>query len=107
MGRRRGQEQRIGIIRDYFADRGEITPADYSRFNVMRNDSDKFDFKVPSLHNMTVTPPYFHDGSATTLEEAVATMAIYQLGRPLPPEDLASIVLLLKTLTDEYEGKPL
>jgi cytochrome c peroxidase len=99
--------QRMGVIRDYFADRGDITQADYGRFNVTRNDSDKFTFKVPGLRNVAVTPPYFHDGSAKTLEEAVAVMAKYQLGRPLPPEDLASIVRFLQTLTGEYEGKPL
>lgn len=99
--------QKMGIIRDYFADRGNLTPADYGRFNVTRNDADKFVFKVPSLRNVAVTPPYFHDGSASTLEEAVTVMARYQLGRPLPPEDLAAIVLFLRTLTGEYEGKSL
>jgi cytochrome c peroxidase len=99
--------QRMGIIRDYFADRGGITEADYGRFNVTRNDADRFFFKVPSLRNVAVTAPYFHDGSAATLEEAVAVMAKYQLGRPLPPEDLADIVRFLHALTGEFEGKPL
>ncbi len=99
--------QRMGIIGDYFADRGNITPADLGRFNVTHQEADRHVFKVPSLRNVAVTAPYFHDGSAETLEEAVAVMAKYQLGRPLPPQDLADIVKFLHTLTGEFEGKSL
>ncbi len=97
--------QRMGAMRDYFADRGHLTAADYGRFNVTHNAADKFFFKVPSLRNVALTAPYFHDGTAQTLEEAVTVMAKYQLGRPLPPEDLADIVQFLRTLTGEYEGR--
>ena len=99
--------QRMGIIGDYFADRGNITKADLGRFNVTGQEADRHVFKVPSLRNVAVTAPYFHDGSAATLEEAVAVMARYQLGRPLPPQDLAEIVAFLGTLTGEFEGKSL
>lgn len=99
--------QRMGVIRDYFADRGDVTEADYGRFNVTGNEADKFFFKVPSLRNVAVTAPYFHDGSAATLREAVTVMAEYQLGRPLPREDLTDIVAFLRTLTGEYEGRSL
>jgi cytochrome c peroxidase len=99
--------QRMGVMRDYFAERGNVTEADFGRFNITKNEADKFFFKVPSLRNVAVTAPYFHDGSAQTLSEAVAVMAKYQLGRPLPPEDLADIVKFLRTLTGEYEGQPL
>ncbi|MBI2514511.1 MAG: cytochrome-c peroxidase [Opitutae bacterium] len=99
--------QRMGVIRDYFAERGHITPADYGRFNVTNNEADRFFFKVPSLRNVAVTPPYFHDGSAQTLEDAVTIMARFQLGRSLPPEDRADIVQFLRTLTGEFEGQPL
>jgi cytochrome c peroxidase len=99
--------QRMGAIGDYFADRGNITTADFGRFNVTGNEADRFFFKVPSLRNVAVTPPYFHDGSAPTLEAAVAAMARYQLGRALPDEDLADIVKFLRTLTGEYEGQSL
>jgi cytochrome c peroxidase len=99
--------QRMGVIGDYFADRGNITKADLGRFNVTGQEADRHVFKVPSLRNVAVTAPYFHDGSAATLEEAVAVMAKYQLGRPLPPQDLADIVKFLGTLTGEFEGKPL
>lgn len=97
--------QRMGVIRDYFADRGNITKADYGRFNVTGNEADRFVFKVPGLRNVALTAPYFHDGSAATLTDAVGVMAKYQLGRPLPAEDIAEIVKFLHTLTGELEGK--
>ena len=62
---------------------------------------------MPSLRNVALTAPYFHDGSAETLEEAVIIMAKYQLGRPVPKNDVTRIVAFLKTLTGEYQGTPL
>ncbi|MEQ2006919.1 MAG: cytochrome-c peroxidase [Limisphaerales bacterium] len=99
--------QPLGVIGDYFTDRGNITKADHGRFNVTGKDADKFVFKVPTLRNIALTAPYFHDGSATTLEEAVGVMAKYQLGRPLPPKDVRDIVKFLQSLTGELAGRPL
>lgn len=96
--------QPLGVMGDFFAER-KLTKADFGRFNVTGNADDKFVFKVPSLRNVALTAPYFHDGSAKTLEDAVTTMATYQLGRDLSKEDLAQIVLFLKSLTGEYNGK--
>jgi cytochrome c peroxidase len=93
--------QKIGVMGDYFADRGNLTAADLGRYNVTKRDNDKFVFKVPSLRNVELTAPYFHDGSAATLEIAVAIMFRYQLGRDAPLEDKALIVKFLKTLTGE------
>lgn len=95
--------QKFGVMGDYFRDRGNITPADYGRFNVTHNEADKFVFKVPSLRNVALTAPYFHDGSAPRLEEAVFVMGRYQLGRELTPDEIASLVKFLKTLTGEYK----
>lgn len=61
--------------------------------------------RVPSLRNIAATAPYFHDGSAGTLTQAVQTMAAAQLGRDLTPEQLADIVAFLRTLTGRYEGR--
>jgi len=97
----------LGAMADYFADRGDITPADLGRFNTTGREEDRYVFKVPTLRNIALTAPYLHDGSAPTLEAAVKVMVRYQLGRDLPPEDLAQIVEFLKTLTGEYGGKPL
>lgn len=96
--------ERMGIVHDYFAERGTITEADYGRFNVTGLEEDRFEFKVPGLRNVALTAPYFHDGSASTLEEAVRTMARYQLGRPLPEDDIGAIVAFLRTLTGELPG---
>jgi len=92
---------------NYFESRGNVTDADLGRYNVTKRESDKHVFKVPSLRNVALTPPYFHDGSAATLEEAVDVMFKYQLGRIAPKEDKDSIVKFLRTLTGELEGKPL
>ena len=61
--------------------------------------------RVPSLRNVATTPPYFHDGSAPTLSEAVKTMGIAQLGRVLIDQQIAAIVAFLNTLTGTYQGR--
>jgi cytochrome c peroxidase len=99
--------QSFGIMGDYFADRGKIEQSDLGRYNVTEPESDRHVFKVPSLRNIALTPPYFHDGSTKTLAEAVKGMGKYQLGRDLSTEDINSIVLFLNTLTGEYKGNPL
>jgi cytochrome c peroxidase len=62
--------------------------------------------RVPSLRNVATTAPYFHDGSAATLEEAVRRMAAAQLDRTLTDQQIASLVTFLKTLTGNYRGRP-
>jgi cytochrome c peroxidase len=99
--------ERFGVLRDFFADRGHFDDADLGRFNVTQKEQDRFVFRVPSLRNVALTAPYFHDGSATTLETAVANMANYQLGRELDEHDKAVLVEFLRSLTGEYRGKPL
>ena len=99
--------QKFGVMGDYFGARGSPTDADLGRFLVTGDEQDRNVFKVPSLRNVAVTAPYFHDGSAQTLEQAVEVMFKYQLGRPPNPLDTSLIVKFLKTLTGEWEGKPL
>jgi cytochrome c peroxidase len=60
--------------------------------------------RVPSLRNVATTAPYFHDGSAATLSEAVKAMGIAQLDRVLTEQQIAAIVAFLKTLTGTYNG---
>ena len=60
--------------------------------------------RVPSLRNVATTPPYFHDGSAATLSEAVHRMAASQLDRTLSDQQVDSIVAFLQTLTGTYRG---
>ena len=97
--------QKFGVMGDYFQDRGNITSADLGRFNVTKREADKHVFMVPSLRNVELTAPYFHDGSAPTLEAAVEVMFKYQLGRTAPLEDKALIIKFLKTLTGEQQPK--
>ena len=93
--------QTFGVMGDYFKTRGDVKGPDLGRFNATKRDADKHVFKVPSLRNVALTAPYFHDGSARTLEEAVDVMFKYQLGRSAPKEDKALIIRFLATLTGE------
>jgi cytochrome c peroxidase len=62
--------------------------------------------RVPSLRNVATTPPYFHDGSAATLSDAVRKMGHAQLDRVLTDQQVADIVAFLQTLTGIYLGQP-
>lgn len=95
--------QQFGVMDDFFAERGTSSLADMGRYNVTKKDSDRHVFKVPSLRNVALTAPYFHDGSTPTLEAAVAIMGVYQLGRPLTEEDIHLIVAFLNTLTGTWQ----
>nr|WP_248797145.1 cytochrome c peroxidase [Pseudomonas sp. MWU13-2105] len=99
--------QKFGVMGDYFAARGNPTEADLGRYLATGAEEDRNVFKVPSLRNVALTAPYFHDASAKTLEDAVHVMFTYQLGRVPSAEDIRLIVLFLKTLTGELGGKPL
>jgi cytochrome c peroxidase len=68
---------------------------------VTGKDADRFKFKVPTLRNIELTYPYFHDGAAGTLTEAVDIMARLQLGKKLSPKENGEIVAFLKTLTGD------
>jgi cytochrome c peroxidase len=61
--------------------------------------------RVPSLRNVAMTPPYFHDGSTSTLSDAVKKMGVAQLDRELTDQQIASIVAFLNTLTGTYRGQ--
>jgi cytochrome c peroxidase len=97
--------QRFGVFEAIPSSRLPVT--DLGRFLVTRVERDRHVFRVPSLRNVAVTAPYFHDGRAPTLETAVETMARAQLGRTLTARDVSRIVDFLGTLTGEYKGQPL
>ncbi|EJL85716.1 cytochrome c peroxidase [Polaromonas sp. CF318] len=98
--------QKFGVMGDYFAKRGNPTEADLGRYLITKVESDKYVFKVPSLRNIALTAPYFHDASAKTLDEAVDIMFRYQLGRVASKEDKEAIIRFLNTLTGELDPKP-
>ena len=97
----------MGLRKHYFADRGlELTVEDNGRFKETGEERDRHRFKVPGLRNVEHTWPYYHDGTRETLEEAVRDMGIYQSGVELTQAETDKITSFLKTLTGEYQGKP-
>ena len=90
--------QVFGAMQSYLKDDGSAQETDLGRYLVTGRESDRHVFKVPSLRNVAMTAPYFHNASAKTLEEAVDVMFKYQLGRTAPADDKAVIVRFLHTL---------
>lgn len=99
--------QKVGIFEDYFASRGNLREIDFGRFLDTGAQRDLFVFRVPSLRNVAVTAPYFHDGSIGQLDDAVRKMGEIQLGETLTQEQVNLIVQFLHTLTGEYRGEPI
>jgi len=93
-----GMYQKFGVLEDYWKVTGS-NPIDKGRAEVTNNEADLYMFKVPSLRNVAMTPPYFHDGSVATLPEAVKVMARIQLGAKLEDKDVGDIVSFLASLT--------
>lgn len=83
--------QKLGLVKPY------ANQADQGRFDLTNNPADKMSFKVPMLRDVARTAPYFHDGSVTTLAEAIKLMASLQLGRELDDKTTADIVAFLKS----------
>ncbi len=98
--------QKFGIFGRIPTDR-LISPRDLGRYSITQKEEDRFVFKVPSLRNVELTAPYFHNGAAATLHDAVSIMSRAQLGRELADEEREHIVAFLKTLTGEWRGRPL
>jgi cytochrome c peroxidase len=95
--------RKIGLVHPY--DTGDL-----GRYEVTKQEADRFVFKVPSLRNVNETGPYFHDGGVQTLDEAVRLMGWHQLGRELSSADRLAIIAFLQSLTGrvdpEYIAKP-
>jgi cytochrome c peroxidase len=88
--------QKMGVVEPYKTD----SPAE-GRIAVTKEEADRFNFKVPTLRNVEMTYPYFHDGAAQTLPQAVDTMGRIQLGKKFSDGENAKIVAFLKTLTGD------
>ncbi|MFV0594629.1 cytochrome-c peroxidase [Shewanella sp.] len=87
---------KMGLIKPFHTN----NPAE-GRKGVTGKEADKYVFKVPTLRNIELTYPYFHDGSVWTLEEAVNTMADIQLGQKLTDKETQEMVAFLNSLTGE------
>lgn len=88
--------QKMGVVAPYVTDNESA-----GRAGVSGKDVDRMQFKVPTLRNVEMTYPYFHDGAAATLSEAVDIMGRLQLGREFSQEEIGDIVAFLKTLTGD------
>lgn len=97
--------EKMGIYKDYFKERGNLTDADDGRFHVTHMEYDRHKFKVPSLRNIALTGPYFHDGSKADLASAVKAMAECQTRHPVSDKEAGLIAAFLQTTTGEYKGK--
>ena len=88
--------QKMGVVKPYITKNKSL-----GRYQVTANPQDKHVFKVPTLRNIELTAPYFHDGAVWDLGQAVNLMADIQLNKKLTAQQSADIVAFLKTLTGE------
>ena len=95
-----GMFQKFGVLEDYWKATGSQT-IDKGRIDVTKNPDDLYVFRVPSLRNVAMTAPYFHDGSIAALPGAVRVMGRVQLGLALADADIGEIVAFLESLTGE------
>ncbi len=98
-----------GLKNNYFTDRKnnkkiEVNENDYGRYNFTKNELDRYKFKVPTLRNIALTYPYWHDGTMKKLDEPVIAMLKYQCDKTLPERDIKKIISFLNTLTGEFDG---
>lgn len=105
-----GMMQKFGLKEDYWKET-KSTKIDKGRVEITHDSSDLYFFKVPSLRNVAMTAPYFHDGSVRSLEDAVRIMAKVQTGTALSAEDTRVIVAFLNSLTgplpDQFATAPI
>ncbi|MER2605828.1 MAG: cytochrome-c peroxidase [Siculibacillus sp.] len=88
--------QKMGVVEPY---QTKSTAEGLS--GVTGKDADRLNFKVPTLRNVEMTYPYFHDGAYWSLTEVVDLMGRLQLGKTFSAEENAAIVAFLKTLTGD------
>ena len=101
----------MGKRADYFKDReinakSGLTDADNGRWAQTKVERDRYRFKTPTLRNVALTWPYYHDGSVPTLDKAIDMMARYQVGREMPAADVQKVQSFLQALTGELKGRP-
>ena len=94
----------MGQRANYFEDReltlkSGLTDGDNGRWAQTGVERDRYRFKTPSLRNVALTWPYYHDGSVETLEEAVSKMARFQVGRRMPEDKVQKVKAFLEAQT--------
>ncbi len=93
--------QKFGLVKGPYWEYTKSNLKDEGRAAVSGNDAEKYLFKVASLRNVSETGPYFHDGSVSSLEEAVKIMGVTQLNKKLSTDEVSSIVSFLNSLKGE------
>ncbi len=76
--------------------------ADKGREEVTGNKADANMFRIPTLRNIALTAPYFHNGKVNDLPTAVKVMAKTQLNQDLNKQQVEQIVAFLNGLTGEF-----
>jgi len=89
----------FGVVENPGADL--LPPSDKGRFTVTKSVSDEYVFKVPTLRNIALTAPYFHTGRSWDLRQAVAVMAVSQLGAQLAADETEKVAVFLESLTGD------
>jgi cytochrome c peroxidase len=90
--------QKVGLIHPY-------ETRDMGRFAITKEEGDENKFKVPTLRNVAMTGPWFHDGKQTDLKDTVTKMGYMQLDRQLTPDEADALVALLNAMTDKARAK--
>lgn len=88
--------QLIGSVIEYPYKKGQA-----DLYSITKKEADMNVFRVPSLRNISKTSPYFHDGSTSTLKEAIEKMAYHNLGTTISDKEVQAIIAFLKTLNGE------
>ncbi len=98
----------MGLAGNYFQKRGNVGKInDKGLVSFSKDERDTHKFKTPTLRNVALTAPYFHDGSSQSLKHAVEVMAEFQRGKKLSNEEIDLLVKFLESLTGKSDGKPL
>lgn len=102
----------MGQRANYFQDRemnakSGLTDSDNGRWAQTKVERDRYRFKTPTLRNVALTWPYYHDGSVATLEKAIEMMAEYQVGRNMSEAEIGKVKSFLDAQTGQYQGKTL
>lgn len=99
--------QKFGVMYDFFPKAFKPNGVDEGRYRYTQNEADMHVFRVPSLRNVAVTAPYFHNGEVADLREAIQIMVCHQLGLVLDEAEVMQLVAFLESLTGRYQGKKL
>lgn len=88
--------QKVGIFEKFVGRKGSL-----GRYNVTKNEEDRYTFKVPSLRNIALTAPYMHDGNISKLKDIISKMGRLQLGEDMDEKEIDEIEAFLRTLTGQ------